>query len=256
MQLNMGAVQIPKESLHWKLTLGQKSLAMSGTQTCISIAPGFQSDVLPTGPSLPRCAWVCWPSRVTIFRTFAFRHIICDILIGWSCSGDWQPRNLCTVSTAASRPAHLSNILALNDDVGTMLATRRHLHEWCHNWHHHGDGNTQGLAMVGQCQSVVASTGCYHPALLLFLGTEITRIHRKKSVRGCSEVIAPWDHIALCTLSKAFFGVWVLCACFCVCCFLSFVLFLHTGMFDHRNSQSTGFISCFRPDITIMVDWE
>ena len=66
--------------------------------------------------------------------------------------------------------------------------------------------------MVGQCQSVVASAGCYHPALLLFLGTEITCIHKKECVRGCSEIIAPRDCIALCTLSEVGF----VCACVCV----------------------------------------
>ena len=40
MQLHTGAVWTPQESLHWKLTLGEKSLAASGTWTCISIAPG------------------------------------------------------------------------------------------------------------------------------------------------------------------------------------------------------------------------
>ena len=133
-----------------------------------------------------------------------------------------------------------------------MLAARRHLHERCHNGHHHGDGDAQGLAMVGQRQSVVASAGCYHPTLLLFLGTEITWIHRKESVRGCSEIIAPRDRIALCTLSEVGFLV---CVCVCVCVLL-FVSFFHTGVFDHRNNQSTGFISCFCPDMTVMVDWK
>ena len=31
----------PKESLYWKLTLGEKSLAAPGTRTRVSIAPGF-----------------------------------------------------------------------------------------------------------------------------------------------------------------------------------------------------------------------
>ena len=30
-----------RKSLHWKLTLGEKSLAAAGTRTRISVAPGF-----------------------------------------------------------------------------------------------------------------------------------------------------------------------------------------------------------------------
>ena len=41
MQLHTGVVRTSSESLHWKLTVGENSLAASRTQTCISIAPGF-----------------------------------------------------------------------------------------------------------------------------------------------------------------------------------------------------------------------
>ena len=41
MWLHMGAVRTQHESLHWKLTLGEKSLVSAGNWTCISIVPGF-----------------------------------------------------------------------------------------------------------------------------------------------------------------------------------------------------------------------
>lgn len=78
-----------------------------------------------------------------------------------------------TVSIILLNPAHLSNIFAFDNDAGTMLATCRHLHHWCHNGHHHRDGNTKSLAMVWQRQSMVASTGRYHSTLPLLLGTEV-----------------------------------------------------------------------------------
>ena len=37
-----------RKSVYWTLTLGEKSLAAPGTRTRVSIAPGFQSDALPT----------------------------------------------------------------------------------------------------------------------------------------------------------------------------------------------------------------
>ena len=41
MRWHTGAVRTPSESLHWKLTLGERSLAAPGTRTRVSIAPGF-----------------------------------------------------------------------------------------------------------------------------------------------------------------------------------------------------------------------
>ena len=41
MRLHTGAVRTPSDSLHCKLTLGEKSLAAPGIGTRISIAPGF-----------------------------------------------------------------------------------------------------------------------------------------------------------------------------------------------------------------------
>ena len=41
MRLHTGAGWTSYKSLHWKLTLGEKSLAASGTRTRVSIAPGF-----------------------------------------------------------------------------------------------------------------------------------------------------------------------------------------------------------------------
>ena len=39
--VDTGAVRTPPDSKHWKLTLGEKSLAAPGTRTCMSIAGGF-----------------------------------------------------------------------------------------------------------------------------------------------------------------------------------------------------------------------
>ena len=36
-----GAVGTPQESLQWELILGEKSIATLGTQTHVSIVPGF-----------------------------------------------------------------------------------------------------------------------------------------------------------------------------------------------------------------------
>jgi len=41
MRLHTEAVRTPSESLHWKLTLGEKSLAAPGTRTRVSIVPGL-----------------------------------------------------------------------------------------------------------------------------------------------------------------------------------------------------------------------
>ena len=43
-----------RKSLHWKLTLGEKSLAAPGTRTRVSIAPGF-SVARPTELSPDTC---------------------------------------------------------------------------------------------------------------------------------------------------------------------------------------------------------
>ena len=41
MRLHTEAVRTPSESLHWKWTLGEKSLAAPGTRTRVSIVPGL-----------------------------------------------------------------------------------------------------------------------------------------------------------------------------------------------------------------------
>ena len=50
MWLHMGGVQTPLESLHWKLTLGEKSLAAPGNQTCIGNVPVWCSTNWATSP--------------------------------------------------------------------------------------------------------------------------------------------------------------------------------------------------------------
>ena len=42
-----------KESLHWKLTLGEKSLVTPGHEPASVLHLAFQSDTLPTELSLP-----------------------------------------------------------------------------------------------------------------------------------------------------------------------------------------------------------
>ena len=54
-QTPLEAVQTPLDSLHWKMTLGEKSLAAPGTRTQVSIASGFsvRHSATPTKLSLP-----------------------------------------------------------------------------------------------------------------------------------------------------------------------------------------------------------
>ena len=85
MWLHMGAVQAPYESLHWKLTLGENSLAIPGTQTHICIASGFlvrhsTNWAIPVLSPVPHL-YMCKCLMLILFEKMAGDCIAC---ICWS----------------------------------------------------------------------------------------------------------------------------------------------------------------------------
>ena len=59
----------------------------------VSLSPDiFRCGWLGLKHQLTNCALGCWPKQGGHSSSFFLpRSAICDVLIGWSCSGDWQP---------------------------------------------------------------------------------------------------------------------------------------------------------------------
>ena len=70
MRLHTRAVRTPKESLHWKLTLGRKSLAAPGNRTCVSGVPVRYSLPTELHPR-PHGTWADFSTLFTLHPTRA-----------------------------------------------------------------------------------------------------------------------------------------------------------------------------------------
>ena len=88
-----GGVRTPWESLHWKLTLGEKSLAALGNRTCLNQRhaglPLYQLSYIPT-PNLylmlvlQVCSW-CWCVCKSVFEWVRILGHTCSVAGRVSC---------------------------------------------------------------------------------------------------------------------------------------------------------------------------
>ena len=104
MRLHAGAVQTPWESLHWKLTLGEKSLATPGTRTCISIAPGFPVGWSTRWAIPPLLSMFCTYSRPSVQINFVPET---EVEVGPVCRSTLQ--STCSWNRGWSRPSEQIN---------------------------------------------------------------------------------------------------------------------------------------------------
>ena len=83
MWLNKGDVPMPPGSLHWKLTLGEKSLLHCGLRTRISTAPGFSARryTIRAIPALLKH----WPTGQVCWLTIVFRANRTSVLADQHC---------------------------------------------------------------------------------------------------------------------------------------------------------------------------
>ena len=110
----MGAAHTPKESLQWKLTLGEKSLAALWTWTRISIASGFFSQTLYQ---------LSYPTPVAVVAV-----VDADVLFSGLGNATWQqavckihwPSKQLSFFMAKNVP-HVSSFLCLTDTVCPCL---------------------------------------------------------------------------------------------------------------------------------------
>ena len=72
-------------------------------------------------------------------------------------------------STLTTRLSYLADVSAVHDDVSAVMFTHLNLHNWCNHRHHDRYWDAEVAAMVGERQSVVTGTSCYHSLLPLFL---------------------------------------------------------------------------------------